>query len=634
MTGADTATAPETPWQELSRLARTGALVTEYPRLMGLVARLNEAEMLRAGRLLGDLDPDEVRRAHPSAAVLTVALTGHGTVSQLLPALTAEFARHGLLPRPVVGSFDSYVFDLGDPGSELYAAAPELTLCVLDPMVIFGKLPVPWEPADVQRVFADRLAVLGGLADQFEAASGGTLVMNTLPLPARFAAQLVDHRSRAQLGRVWREGNAALLRLAEDRADLIVLDLDPLIAEGVAAEDPRLSIYAKAHLSPALLACYAREIGHLARHLAGATKKVLALDLDGTTWGGVLGEDGLNGIEVADSFRGEAFQAFQRVAKQLGAQGVLLAAVSKNDLEPVREVFRDHPRMTLREEDLVRVVANWKPKHGNLVDLAKALNVGVDSIVFVDDSVFECGLVRSELPEVAVVQVDGEPALHVGKLLRDGWFTTRTLTAQDRSRGAEYRREQERQGFLDGFDSLADYLSELRIQVRLGPVAEAEVNRLSQLTLRTNQFNLTTRRLQPADVRDLLSDPANGVLAIHVSDRFGDSGLVGAVFTRREDDAVRIENFVLSCRVFARGIERACLAAVLRQARAAGASAVLADYRPTNKNGKVSDFYPQNGFTVVAATDAVATFRHDLSEIFPQPAHIELAENLGGPTRQ
>jgi FkbH-like protein len=379
------------------------------------------------------------------------------------------------------------------------------------------------------------------------------------------------------------------------------------------------------------LARYAREVGHLARQITGQAKKVLALDLDGTLWGGVLGDDGPDGIQLADGLRGEAFRAFQRVVKQLGSQGVLLAAVSKNDQEPVAAVLRDHPAMTVREEDFVRVVANWRPKPDNLAELAEDLNLGVDSLVFVDDSRYECGLVRHALPSVAVVELDAEPAMHIEALLRDGWFDTRELTAEDRTRVAKYREELARKDFLDGFDSLADYLRQLNVTVRLAQADDRDVPRVSQLTLRTNQFNMTSRRLQPAEVRDLLADPAALVLAVQTGDRFGDNGLVGAVFAHRAGDAVHIDNFVLSCRVFSRGVEQACLSSVLHYAQAGGAAHVVGRYRATAKNGKIKDFYPRNGFTTLADDGATATFRHDLAEIPAPPDHIHLIDSLREP---
>ena len=629
-TGPDTGPAP--PAAALRALQAAGRLAEEYPRVKELLATATGPELSAAGQLLTRLDPESVTAAHPQVPALTVAVTGHGTLSGLLPALTGELARHGVLLRPRTTDFDSYVFELGDPASELYAGAPDLVVCVLDPAVVFDEVPAPWRPEDVERVLGQKLDLIEGLARRFGESCGGTLVLNTLPLPRRYAAQLVSLRARARLGAVWREAGARLLRLGETCPSVLVIDLDPLLAEEGAAADTRLSVYAKAHLSPELLARYAREIGHLARHLTGRTKKVLALDLDNTVWGGVLGEDGPEGIEVepADGYRGAAFHAFQRVAGQLAAQGVLLVAASKNDPEPVREVLRGHPGMVLREEDFVRVAAGWGPKPEALRETASALGLGVDSFVFVDDSPYECGLVRHALPEVTVVPVDEEPALHLEKLLRDGWFDVREVTDDDRGRAVRYREELVRKDFLDTFDSLADYLRELRVSVRVTPAGPEDVARVSQLTLRTNQFHLTTRRLQPAEVRELCAGDDTRVLTVRSGDRFGDNGLVGAVFLRRVKNTVHIDNFLLSCRVFARGIEQACLASVLRRARAEGAEEVVGAYRKSAKNAKVADFYVRNGFTPLADDGTSATFRHPLASFADPPAHVRLTELYDG----
>lgn len=612
----------------LLELSRQDRLAAEYPRVRELLEGLPDEALLQAGRLLARVDPDQVRREHPELRTITVAVTGHGTLAPLVPALTAEAARHGLILRPVLCAFNSYISDLSDPSSRLYAAAPDLVACLLDAAVVFDEVPLPWGPDDVRRVAEEKLNLIEQLVTRFEATSQGTLVLNTMPLLRQFAAQLVDYRSRARLGRVWREVNARLLSLAERHRAVVVIDMEPVIAAGVAASDLRLSVYAKAHFTPEALAGYAREIGHLARQTAGYTRKCLVVDLDGTLWGGVLGDDGVEGIEVGEGYRGEAFLAFQRVVKQIESQGVLLAAVSKNEPEIVGRALRDHPRMVLREEDFVHVIANWQPKHENLLMLAKRLGLGIDSFVFVDDSPSERGLIRHELPAVAVVDVDGEPSLHVEKLLRDGWFDARELTAEDRVRTQSYRAEQARQSFLETFSSAEDYLKALGVSVRLSRAAEPEIARISQLTLRTNQFNLTTRRLQPPEVRELIDDPCALVLAIASSDRFGDNGLVGAVFLRRTEGAVHIDNFLLSCRVFSRGIEQACLARILRYSRSTGAEAVFATYRRTPKNHLVADFYPRHGFAVLVDDGDTTTFRHALADMLAEPAHVRLAESL------
>ncbi|MFI9051376.1 HAD-IIIC family phosphatase [Streptomyces sp. NPDC053427] len=619
----------EGPGDVLLALHRAGRLAAEYPRVARLLTDSTPEELRRAGQLLARVRPEEVRRLHPEVPAVTVAVTGHGTLAPLIPPLTAELARHGLLLRPHLADFDSYVFDLSDPRSALYEAGADIVLCVLDPAVVVDELPVPWTPDDVERVFTEKLALIEHLVTRFESVGHGTLVLNTLPLPQRLTAQLVDHRSRARLGAVWRRATGRLLDLADRHPGPVVLDLDPLVAEGIAVTDERLSSYAKAHLSPALLARYAREVGHLARHLTGRTKKALLLDLDGTLWDGTLGEDG---SDVLEGDRSEPFRAFQRVVRQLGSQGVLLGVVSKNDVEPVRTVLREHPRMVLREEDLVRVVANWRPKHDNIAELAQALNLGVDSFVFMDDSPYECGLVADGLPGVTVLRAGDEPALHAATLLRDGWFDTRTLTVEDRTRVGKYQEELVRHDFLQQFESTEQYLRELGVQVRLAPVAPHEVPRVSQLSLRTNQFNLTVRRLQPADVERLATGTTTPVLAVHAADRFGDNGLVGALFLDRADDTVHIDNFLLSCRVFSRGIEQACLSAVLRHARATGATAVTAEHRRAAKNGAVRDLYPRYGFRPAGHHGTTTVFRHDLTDIVPVPEHLKFTETFGGDT--
>ncbi|MEU4338069.1 HAD-IIIC family phosphatase [Micromonospora lupini] len=621
-------TSSTTPAPTLRELLRAGRVPQCYPDVAPMLRAMDDHERERAGRLLARVSPDAVLAAHPKTPVVAATITGHGTLAALEPALTADLAAHGILLRSQVSPFDSWIADLSDPVGRGLTDS-DLVLCVLDPTVVTDELPQPWRVDDAERVLTEKIRLIRGLAERF---SGATLVLNTLPLPATMTGQLIDLRSRARLGALWRSANADLLALPERHPGVVVLDLDPILADGVPATDARLSVYGGAHLSGPLLARYAREVGALARLIAGRQRKCLVLDLDQTLWGGVLGDDGAEGIEVDGGHRGAAFTAFQRVVQQLGSQGVLLATASKNSLAAVTAVLRDHPGMTLRESDFVRVHADWQPKSAAISQLAADLNLGRDSLVFVDDSPFECGQVGAELPEVAVVQLDDEPARHVEKLLRGGWFTVRELTSEDRTRTEKYRQEIRRGEYLGSATSFEDYLRGLDLVVRLAPVAERDLPRLSQLTLRTNQFNLTTRRMQELDVRRLMEEPGGLALAVHSADRFGENGLVGAILLRRAADAWHIVNFLLSCRVFSRGIEQAALAAVLRAARASETGGVTAEFRRSAKNGIVSEFYPRHGFRQQERPDGgdVAFYRHDLAELLAHPAHIRLLDGLGG----
>ncbi|WP_367045436.1 HAD-IIIC family phosphatase [Streptomyces sp. Je 1-332] len=632
MTTAVTTTEAERvgPLDRLRALHRERRIAAEYPAVPALLAELAAsptglADLTRAGRLLARVEPDSVRELHPGAAPATVAITGHGMLDALPPALTAQFARHGIPLRTTDTEYDSWLRDLQDTGSPLYAPGTDIALCVLDAPVVFDELPLPWRVEDLAAALDAKLELIAGLVARYTEHGPGTLVLNTLPLLSSQTHQLVDHRSRTELSVRWREFNAGLLRLAAEHPRLHVVDLDPLIAECGPLRDSRLAAYAKVHLGEELLGRYAREIGHLARALRGRAKKVLVVDLDNTLWDGILGDDGADGIAAATTYRGEAFRTFQRAVKQIGAQGVLLAVCSKNDKEPVLGVLRDHPDMVLREADFTRVNANWQPKDGNLLDIAQRLNLGVDSFVFADDSPFECGLVAASLPDVAVIRLDEEPALHVERLLADGWFDVRELTAEDRTRAGQYRSEADRQDLQESAGSMEEYLKALDIRVEVSPVRDHELARIAQITLRTNQFNLTTQRLQQADVVRQKASAGHLVLAVRSRDRFGDNGVVGALFAHRTAEGLRIDNMLLSCRVFARGIEEATLASLLTHARDSGAAAVLASYRPTAKNHRVREFYPSLGFeTTGESADGAREFRHSLTGLPAVPAHLTL----------
>jgi len=566
----------------------------------------------------------------------TVAVVGHSTLTSLYAALTAEFARHGTLLRTVKGGFDSYLRDLQDTASPLYSPGVKLALCLLDPEVVFDEVAQAWTAEDVEAAARAKLAQLDRLVQRYTERGGAHLVLNTVPLQRAHTHRFVDYRSRAALGIAWREFNAGLLRLAARYPGVSVIDLDPLLADAGPVNDPRLSLYAKAHLGDELLSRYAREVGHLAQALRGRTKKALVVDLDNTLWDGVLGDDGPDGVAAAGTLRGEAFGRFQQVVKHLGSQGVVLAVSSKNDQDAVLRALQENPDMVLREPDFARINANWAPKDANLRDLAAGLNLGLDSFVFADDSPFETGLVAASLPQVAVVQLDDEPAWHVGRLLADGWFDTLAITDEDRARGGLYRAEAARQVLLENTDSPEEYLRELGITVTVARVLERDVPRVSQLTLRTNQFNLTTLRLQPEEVRARAEDPQQLVLAVRSADRFGDNGTVGAIFARRSGDTLHIDNVLLSCRVFSRGIEQAALSALLRHAAATGLAKAEGVYRPSPKNANFRGFYAAQGFEPVAEPGGEAArlvFRRGLAAPPAVPEHIRLDSELEGPNR-
>ncbi|MFE7200184.1 HAD-IIIC family phosphatase [Pseudonocardia alni] len=616
------------PLRELTGESGTGCLVDGWPRVAELLAGASPAALRRAGARLSTIDTDAVLAAHPGTTDVPVTLTGSSTTAPLAPPLAAEIARHGLLPRITVG----------DPGGWAVALAaepaPGLTVCLLDDSVVFDRLAGPvWTVDDVASASAEVRAQLATAARRHDGRGTG-LVLTTPPLTHDRAGQVLDLRERARLGAVWRRFTADLLDLGgPDGTDGVhVVDTDPIALETGPARDPRLVRYAHVAFTDEWLAVLARRIGHLARARHGRPRKCLVLDLDGTLWGGTLAESGPDGLDMAEGFRGEAHRAFQRAVAVLGHQGVLLAVCSKNDPGEVAAVLADHPDLVVRAADLTAVEAGWGPKPEAVARIADRIGIGVDALVFVDDNPSETGSVRAAHPGVVTVDVDAaDPAGHVGALLADGWFDVPTLTEDDRERAGRYRTETRRAAFRDTTGSVEDYLAGLDTRLQVLPAGRAEVARLAQLANRTNQFNLTTRRLDEPAVRALLDDPAALPVAVRVTDRFGDHGLVGAAFCSWRGTDLHVDNLVLSCRVLGRGVESAWIGALLRHAAAAGADSVVAGYRASPRNDRVRTLWPDHGFVAAPAPSspgAGQVYRHSLTDLPPYPPYVSVQSSL------
>ena len=329
----------------------------------------------------------------------------------------------------------------------------------------------------------------------------------------------------------------------------------------------------------------------------GLAKKCLVLDLDNTLWGGVIGDDGLGGIRLGQGDgEGEAFLAFQRYAKTLKDRGIILAVCSKNTEAIAKEVFQKHPEMVLRLDDISCFVANWNDKAANLRGIARALNIGLSSLVFADDNPAERALVRQFVPEVAVPELPHDPADYIQAIERHRYFQITSLGREDLQRAEYYRANAERQQALGGSENVEQFLESLQMVARIAPVDEVSLERTAQLINKSNQFNLTTRRRTAAEVMALLDDPAWFTCAVSLRDRFGDNGLVSVLLAKVEDDALVIDTWLMSCRVLKRDVEAMLYNHLCRWALQRGVRRIRGQYIPTAKNGIVKDHYASLGF--------------------------------------
>lgn len=424
--------------------------------------------------------------------------------------------------------------------------------------------------------------------------------------------------------------NAALREEAAAFANVRVVDTeDVLTAVGrTAALDARFYFRGRAPWTGAFLDELARRVAVGTRGFGSAFRKVLALDCDGTLWGGVVGEDSVGGIRLGphDS-PGNVYWEVQHRIAALRHQGVLLCLVTKNNPADVDEVLRTHPDMVLRDEDLVVKRVNWEDKPANLRALADELGVGLDSVVFLDDSPFECEAVRRQLPMVTTVQVPANLSDYPRVLAEVGeLFVAGGVTAESRDKTEQYRRRAQAQQLEAESVDHETYLASLRLTVELHRDEPADAARVGELSQKSNQFNLTTRRYGVAEVERMVDDPDHVVWSFVVGDVFGSAGLTGAAVLRLDGARAHVEAFFLSCRVLGRGVESAVWPAILADVRSRGCTELHAAYLPSARNQQVADFYDRLGFPLVAsAEDGSRSYcLGTAAAVSPPPTWIEL----------
>lgn len=533
----------------------------------------------------------------PARARRRVAVVGTGTLSLWADGLKAALYAAGIWADVFTGQFGQYQQDIVDPESGVAKFAPDVVILAVDAR----SLGLPDVSRDPDTVVDDLVAQFRSLWKACQERFGAALIQCNFEIPeidpfGRLSAAVAGGRSR-----VMQRANLGLWEAAE-RANVAVFDMNEAAAEYGKQRwnDAGMWIAAKQYPAAEALPALSRRMASLVRAGCGLTSKCLVLDLDNTLWGGAIGEDGLSGIRLGGDPEGEAYTAFQRYVQALRRRGIPLAVCSKNNEADARSVFRDHPETVLREEDFAVFLANWEPKPDNLRRVASMLNIGIDSLVFLDDNPMERNFIRKELPEVEVPELPDDPALYIEVLHRSYLFETLTLTEEDERRADSYRQNAQRSHLAAGSANLDDYLSGLGMKLELRAFDDLNLPRIVQLINKTNQFNLTTRRATAADVTQWLRDPGCYTQSMRLRDRFGDSGITGILVAFHEGDVVRIDNWLISCRVLGRRIENAMLSSVLDFAKRMGARAVTGEFLPNAKNEQVKDLYPRLGFVCIS----------------------------------
>ena len=613
--------AAEGGWPEGMTAARRlrGAEAVRALRALARV-RLDFLQVGQVDRALGRmLKEDEGARA--SLPRVRLGVLGTSTVGHLLPGIRVAALARGLLVEVYEGGYGMVQAELMDAGSGLRAFRPEVVLLLFDAHAVAG-------------MGVD--GTLGMMRDCWSAAQGmGCAVVQQTVLPV-FAPVLGNNEQQMPGSRanVVERVNAEL-RASDgaDAAGVVLLGVDVFCrAEGLRAwHEAALWHRSKHEVHPRAGLVYGDQVARLLGAMRGMSSKCLVLDLDNTLWGGVIGDDGVEGIVLGQGDAvGEAYVEFQRYCAALAGRGVVLAVCSKNDEGNARLPFQRHPEMVLREGDVAAFAANWEDKATNLRELARTLNLGLEAMVFADDNPAERALIRRELPEVQVPELPEDPALRVEVLAGAGYFEATRVTEDDRARCGQYRANAERAKARDvvtgGVTDLESYLRSLAMEITAGPFDEAGVGRVTQLINKTNQFNLTTRRMTEAEVRGVMGDGDVVTMQVRLRDRFGDNGMIAVVMARAgAGGEAEIGTWLMSCRVLGRRVEEACLNVLVEAAGRRGWGRLVGVYQPTAKNGMVREMYERLGFVRVGSADAEGVERFVLEVRGYVPAVVPIA---------
>jgi len=560
---------------------------------------LDDNGLYRIAKIFSKVKRSEPLEAARGFAPYRLGLLSNSTTKLIGPSLVGTALRYQIDLQVLEGGFNQVVQDALSPESAVAAGKPDGVLVALDFHGIPG-LDTGFRD-DEEDAVQEALDYLMLVCSSLKAHTSATIIVQNIACPPSALFGSLDAALAGSQRRRIERFNEQLLGILEKFSG-ILFDVDG-IARAVGYRNwfaPLLWHMAKIPFAQEFCPLYAEGLLRLIGALRGCSKKCLVLDLDNTLWGGVIGDDDLNGIKLGQGDPvGEAFLAVQQLAKQLKERGVVLAVCSKNNDEVARRVFREHPDMILREEDISVFQANWTDKAANLTAIANALNISTGSLVFLDDNPAERELIRQALPEVAVPELSDDPSTYPLVLLSAGYFESVGFTIDDRRRAEQYQANAMRARLSGVSHDPTVFLTSLDMEAIISSFDETGRARMSQLVNRSNQFNLTTRRYDESAIASFERDPEVFSLQVRLTDRFGDNGMISVVICKAVQGTWIVDTWLMSCRVLSRRVEEAVLDVMIDNARSRGIRKIIGHYIPTERNGMVKDHYARLGFQLV-----------------------------------
>lgn len=534
---------------------------------------------------------------------IKVAILSSFTINGLEEALRVKCAESDITCATYLCGYGQYNQDILDQSSKLYEFSPDITFMIIDTRSVLSTLfYTPYTiPANDRRTYIDkRVADFVNLVKTFKNRTGSKLVLTNCSIPTYSPYGICEVRTEYGLKEMVYDFNARLSDAFRSDPQVFLFDFNSFVAKygEINVLDYRQFLVGDIKVSLSYIPHLAEELMGYVKANLGVNRKCIVLDLDNTLWGGIIGEDGFDRIDLSLKPPGMAFMEFQRVLLALYQRGVILAINSRNNEDEALRAIRDHPFMVLREEHFATMKINWSDKISNMKEIAQELNIGLDSIVYFDDDPINRELMSKAIPQIKTIDLPDDPSLYASTLMQINDFNTLVMTNEDRKRGEMYREEHKRTELKRSSSNLEDFLKQLEIRVTMKKANNFTIPRIAQLTLKTNQFNLTTRRYQEEDVETLAQDHTKLIGCAQTQDKFGDNGITGVYIVNKNhvDKEWCIDTFLLSCRVMGRGIEDAMMGYILSKAKEEGVIKVKAEFIPTKKNKPCEQLLPNFGF--------------------------------------
>jgi FkbH-like protein len=548
-----------------------------------------------------------------------IAILGGSTTAEIRDMLELFLLKDGIRPEFYESGYNRYSEDILFPNSELEQFAPEIVYIYTSCVNITEFPSFEHSENDIKNLLHNEIDRYQVLWDRITAAYSCPIIQNNFELPHYRGLGNLDGYDIHGRSRFIAELNRIFSEQARFRQNLHLNDINYLSAWfGLERWHDKIFWYSyKYAMNYEAIPLLADSVASIIKAIFGKTRKCLVLDLDNTLWGGVIGDDGVSGIQIGkDTPEAEAYTEFQEYAKYLKERGIILAVCSKNDYANACEGF-NHPDNILRLEDFSSFYANWEPKHQNIREIAKKLNIGIDCLVFADDNPVERDAVRSQEPQVAVPELGNNVALYINILDKTGYFETVSLSTDDLQRSSFYEDNAVRRQAENKFDNYDEFLRSLKMKAEIKEFSPIYLDRITQIINKTNQFNVTTRRYTQGEIEAISVDSKYITLYGRLADKFGDNGLISIMITEQRGAELHINVWLMSCRVLKREMERAMFDQLVCRAKEHGIKTIYGYYYPSKKNGIVKDLFQEMGFVKVNSDKNGNTlWRFDIPEIY------------------